>query len=345
MAAVNDKNGVVYQNGSPIAGVAVRLYDEDGNKVGADTSDSLGRYSFTSLAPGNYQIRFFGEGFTSDNYVNFSITGGAVEILPIVFSGTPNLATAESDFRVDEQGEISVAQFSLTSLETSQGVIRSVVVEYKKSSESAWEDLKTFEFDPDLDEVAADSGSAIFSIDVPLKEKPVNYDFRASYLNGEGVPAKVSSTVVYSIDSNVNFNGIPDLNEIIGVTEVTVQNANANKDRLASNSIIFEWKHPNLVGAGTYYDAAGSPVSVTEAQIRNITTFSVYMFISDSGEEPSGGEQYPIKTETKGTWYLLYKTVDTSVQVRVPKKKYIMLWVGFQTNGTATSATETYYKY
>jgi hypothetical protein len=71
----------------------------------------------------------------------------------------------------------------------------------------------------------------------------------------------------------------------------------------------------------------------------------VYLFISASGDEPSNGENYPIKTETEGSWYLLLITTQTSAQIRVPKKKYIKLWVGFKTRGTTTLATTEYYKY
>jgi len=31
-----------------------------------------------------------------------------------------------------------------------------------------------------------------------------------------------------------------------------------------------------------------------------MTGYIIYMFISNSGDPPSGGEEYPVKTETNG---------------------------------------------
>jgi len=120
---------ILYQNNIPIQGVEARLYLGDA-KVGCDTTDYHGKYRFDDLENGNYQIRFFGEDFTEDDYINFSIAG---ETPLIDFVGIPNLAVAEGNPIFEEQGEISTGLFSLTSLTTKTGNIRTILIENKES--------------------------------------------------------------------------------------------------------------------------------------------------------------------------------------------------------------------
>jgi hypothetical protein len=241
MATINSYSGTLLQNGVPIAGVQVRLYNSAEEKVAATRTDKNGKYLFTNLAGGNYQIRFFGEGFTEDDYINFAVSGGVGgEAAPITFTGTPSLSVVESNFRVDEQGEISEGQFYLNNLSVSSGNIRTILIEIQENGVPGWQPLNLFKFDSAMPEVSSNLNSATYVFDIPLRDKPAYYDFRASFLNSDSVPAKSNGNIIYASQSNVEFNGIPDLLELMGVASVDVKNANESKDRLASNQIILE---------------------------------------------------------------------------------------------------------
>lgn len=335
---------ILYQNGKPIQGVQARLYLGN-KKVRNDTTDYYGEYRFDDLENGNYQVRFFGEDFTEDDYIEFSIAG---ETPPIDFVDTPNLAVSETGYDFEAQGEISKGQFNLTSLTTNSGNIRTISIELKLTSEAVWQLASNFDFGTGLDGVADNLASAIFSAPVKLLDKPSNYDFRATFFNGDKIPAKTNTgNVIYASDLNIIFNGIPDLAEYAGVEELEVRNTNAAGDTLPTNEIILTWDDPRKIGEADFINAAGNEIHLTNDQLENITGYVVYMFISDGGLEPSDRQNYPAKTETNGAWYLLDTVPEDTpaANIRLPQKKQIMLWVGFQTSGVVTAAPEEYYSF
>ena len=341
--SITGYDGILYQNGNRIPGVAVRLYTSSG-KVRATTTDKLGEYSFSSLSANNYQIRFFGEGFDEDDYINFTITGPGGELEPVVFLGTPLLTVAEVGYDYEQQGEISAAQATLANLECT-GKIVQVVIEYKLSAESTWEILNKFDFGDGLPGVSGDLSSVVYTNDIPMKEKPSVYDFRATYFNGDGIPAKDGGLLVTE-ETAITFNGIPDMAEYVGVADVTVKNSNSDNNKIPTNTIMLEWETPEVTGAGAYTDAAGNPITVTEDQVKNVSGYVVYMFISEDGGDPDAGN-YPASSPTNGTWYLL-DTLPAKLNfasIRLPQKKQVMIWIGFTTPGVTTSATAEVLKF
>lgn len=56
--------------------------------------------------------------------------------------------------------------------------------------------------------------------------KPESYNFRALFFNPGGDPAEVLGDQVEAQEDYILFNGIPDIEEYIGVTNVTVMNGN-----------------------------------------------------------------------------------------------------------------------
>ncbi len=344
--SITGYSGVLLQNGNKIPGVAVRLYNSSG-KVAATTTNKLGEYSFSDLAANNYQIRFFGEGFTDDDYINFVITGTGGELDPITFAGTPLLTVAETGYDYEQQGEISVAQITLNNLEVLTGKIVNILVEFKLSADSKWEILNKFEFGDGLPGVSGDLSSVVYTSDIPLKEKPSVYDFRVTYFNGDGIPAKNESGILTTTETAISFNGIPDMAEYVGVATVDVQNSNSAGDKIPTNILMIKWEHPLETGAGTYEDAAGNPIEVNEDQVKNVSSFVIYMFVSANGNAPSEGKYYPVKTETEGTWYLLDTLAPNLnfASIRLPQKKQVMVWVGFTTPGVVSAATSEVLKF
>jgi hypothetical protein len=52
---------------------------------------------------------------------------------------------------------------------------------------------------------------------------------------------------------------------------------------------------------GTYINAAGEDINISHTQLATIASYVIYMFVSNSTLGPSGGNNYPNKTETNGT--------------------------------------------
>ncbi len=173
----------------------------------------------------------------------------------------------------------------------------------------------------------AETGILNTTTSIELLEKPVNYDFKAIFFNPGGDPAKNNAVEVEVHETSVVFNGVPDLDEYIGVTDVDVLNTNLAGTAVPTNEIVASWPDMREKPAGNYISAEGSSAAVTKAQFETLTSYVIYMFVSSSTIGPSGGENYPNKVETNGTWYLL-DTVPPSQMMasfRVPQNKTVML--------------------
>ena len=89
MAAQASYSAVLIKNGKGIPGVHVVLYNLNNVKVAATTTEGQilegdgkidGQYTFRNITPGQYEVRFFGEGFRNTDYETINIAGDAVEI-------------------------------------------------------------------------------------------------------------------------------------------------------------------------------------------------------------------------------------------------------------------------
>ena len=75
---------ILRKNGRGIPGVHVALYNLNNVKVAATTTEGAypdkpdaidGKFSFSGISQGQYELRFFGEGFSSDDYQTINIAG------------------------------------------------------------------------------------------------------------------------------------------------------------------------------------------------------------------------------------------------------------------------------
>ena len=85
-------SNILYKNGQGISGVHCVLYNENNVKVAATTTEGIlnpdynkerditGKYDFLEINPGQYEVRFFGEGFTSEDYLTINVAGDSVEL-------------------------------------------------------------------------------------------------------------------------------------------------------------------------------------------------------------------------------------------------------------------------
>ena len=79
---------ILYKNGQGIPGVHVALYSLQNVKIDATTTEGLmginehidSRYTFTDINPGQYELRFFGEGFDNRDWRTIDIAGDSIDI-------------------------------------------------------------------------------------------------------------------------------------------------------------------------------------------------------------------------------------------------------------------------
>ncbi len=89
MALAVSYEDILLKNGSGIPGVHVALYNLNNVKVAATTTEGViiegdnkvnGKYAFSGIDPGQYEVRFFGEGFTSNDNKTINIAGDSVKL-------------------------------------------------------------------------------------------------------------------------------------------------------------------------------------------------------------------------------------------------------------------------
>ena len=85
-------SNILLKNGQGIPGVHCVLYNLNNVKVSATTTEGIinedfnkdkhtpGKYSFTGVTPGQYEVRFFGEGFNSDDNLIINIAGDDIDV-------------------------------------------------------------------------------------------------------------------------------------------------------------------------------------------------------------------------------------------------------------------------
>lgn len=332
------------------SGVMASIYNSNSIRVDVDVTDKYGFYEFKNLVTGPYLIKFYGMGYSSDDNINISIVDefDAEDTAPLTFQTPPALGVTEGNPFSGQQGEGSEGIFAFSNLQPSTGILGKVDIFYKLSSSSDYNVLFSLSIGDDTP--GYDKANGLLETDFPIElvDKPSTYDFKVFFFNPSSEPALNSSNdTITADDTSITFNGIPDLDEYIGVTGVEVSNSNAAGTKVPTNEIIVTWDDMSNESAGTYEDASGSSVTVSENQLKNISSYIVYMYVSAGTSPPSNGENYPNKTETNGEWYML-DTIHSSQQrasLRVPQQKSVMLWIGFLTGGTSSSTTSNEYNF
>ncbi|MGE5682595.1 MAG: hypothetical protein ACM34K_17140, partial [Bacillota bacterium] len=207
-------------------------------------------------------------------------------------------------------------------------------------------------------EIHNNSISVKYTLPIILYKKPqCKYDFYAIFLNKNGVPAKINGTNLVSYKYEVNFDGIPDFDQLIEVHGLSAANLDydlAGVDDIDDVGFVSKQGFqavPSLSGwfcelsfddlkliprqdwnDEGFRTAKGNPVKVSFDQARRILDYVVYMFISETNQPPdyarpglNEGEQ-----ESQGRWFHMGYFKDTNVKVRCMPDSYVAFWVGFR---------------
>jgi len=73
---------------------------------------------------------------------------------------------------------------------------------------------------------------------IELITKPINYSFKAIFFNPNGDPAQINNAALEAGESDISFNGINDLSEYIGATNVLAVNTNFNGDAVPTSEVV-----------------------------------------------------------------------------------------------------------
>ena len=181
-------------------------------------------------------------------------------------------------------------------------------------------------------------------------------DGATGYNSGTVSPVKMSipnSDFVYEVGISgfgTPFNGVNDLKEYVEVSGLYGQ--------LDGTNYRLEWHNmydaPSVVGQ-TSVDASGDAHVWTANQLKHISHYGIWVFISDAGEAPQ--YEYPNGNDSKGEWSFFTDIIAPHIKatseggsgpnncvydLEIPGGAQVAIWVGARTpttNNTGDSGT------
>ncbi len=93
---------VVDASGNPVPGATVQVLGQDGSVARQGATDASGRFSFSGLAPGTYNLQAVHPAFGSANYDGISVHSGRVTSLSFSLGGAPEEGLANMAQEKDE---------------------------------------------------------------------------------------------------------------------------------------------------------------------------------------------------------------------------------------------------
>jgi len=348
------KNYLRDKAGIPILGAQACLYDTAGNKVDVDITEDDGFFYFTNIKTGHYQVRFFGKDLTEKDWLEidivdeFPISSGIVYD-PIIFINYPTLSVIEDEARITKQGEITTVSYTLTNLATSKGKISSISLYVREEGNSKWRLLDNLNIDSNSTATDTNITTITGLTELELIDKPTLFYFKTEFFNQVGDIAVLNEQVV-SPSTFLLCYGITDLNEYVGVTNLTTVNTVTVPGKyyltIPTDELICSWDDMRSSTRTNFFNALGQAVTLSAKQLKSIVGYSIFMFISKLGYPPSYPWPYP-SSDQNGEWYFVNTVPTNRAIIRIPKNKFVKIWVGFKTEKTdiTTSITKTEFKY
>lgn len=359
--------GVLNPNftGKPISGVLCVIYDVDGIRIDAETTDKNGSYTFAGLTTGPHQIRFFGRGYNESDYIDVSIVDEttAQEAQPLTYLATsqPSFSVTETEAGYVNAGESqqAVATLTFNNMNPHSGNVRSLVVLYKQSRSSVFDNTAVFNWDEGLPNISTNGEVGTFELSVPMYDNAQSkYDFKVSLLGDNGDAGRLTNAIVpLSLTANnVIFNGVADVAEYVEVTKAVYLNNELSDTNsiLNDDQVELEWQdlrtlseddwnstYPsNLVTANAY----GQSVTITWDQAQLLTNYGVFMFMSTDGSGPD--YEHPVTVsgvtpESNGSWVFLGDTATNNFSRALPflgEGPRVAFWIGARWGTTISDA-------
>jgi len=335
------KNWLVQADGTPVLGAQACLYNVQGQRLDVDITEEEGLYYFLNVKTGHYQVRFFGKDLTEKDWLEIDVvdeipTSSGVIYDPIIFATYPSIIVSEGDSKVTKQGELTTVLYTINNIITTQGKVASASIYTREDGILTWTLLENLSLDSGstfTDELL----TTITGIsELELIEKPTLFHFKIEFFNQVGEIA-VDNEVIVSPTTSLLFYGITDLEEFVGVTNLitknTVQVPGKSYYTIPTDELICAWDDMKTSSQTNFYNALGQPVTLTAKQLKNITSYSIFMFISKLGYPPTYPWPYP-SSDIYGDWYFINTVPINRTIVRIPKNKFIKVWIGFKTETT-----------
>ena len=359
--------GVLNPNltGKPISGVLCVIYDNDGIRIDAETSNKDGEYTFTGLVTGPHQIKFFGRGYNELDYLDVSIVDEttAQESQPLTYLSNPNFSVSETVTGYVNAGESqqAIASLSFSAMLPHTGNLRQLLVLYRQSRTSVYDHTAVFNWDIGLPNVSNDGQTGTFEVSVPMYDQSLSkYDFKVQMLGDNGDAGRLTNGIVpISLTAgNVSFNGVPDIQEYVEVTKAVYLNNELTSDNviLDDDQVELEWEDLRIYGESAWnsaypsnlvtQDAYGQSVTLTWDQAQLLTNYGVFMFMSNDGTAPD--YEHPVTAsgvtpESKGSWVFLGETATNNMSRTVPflgVGPRVGFWIGARWGTTESTASQ-----
>ena len=337
------KNYLKRANGTPILGAQACLYNKNGQRLDVDITEDDGLYYFLNVATGHYQVRFFGRNLTEDDWLEIDVvdeipTSSGIVYDPIIFATYPSIAVVEGDSKVTKQGELTTVLYTIDDITTTQGKVTSASIYVREDGILKWELLENLS----LDSGSTFTDELLTTItgvsELELIDKPTLFYFKAEFFNqvGEIAVDEVTDTIV-SPSTSLLFYGITDLDEFVGVTNLVTKNTvevpGEDYYTIPTDELICSWDDMKTLTETNFYNALGQPVTLTALQLKKIMGYSIFMFVSNLGYPPAYPWPYP-SSDDYGDWYFVNTVPLNRAVVRIPKNKFVKVWVGFKTEST-----------
>jgi len=340
------KHYLKWADGTPILGVQACLYNMAGQRLDVDITEENGLFYFLNVATGHYQVRFYGRDLTEQDWLEIDVVDdtGITSYPPITFIITPILQVVEGTGVYTKQGELVSASYTISNIETSTGRVASTSIYYRTEQSAFWKLLDNLT----LDEGSVNSDDINITItgvaELELPNKPTLFYFKTQFFNPVGELA-MSGGIPVEPETSTLFYGITDLNEYVGVTNFSTRNTvgqNYNRYYTSpTDEVICSWDDmKNLTGPLNLYNGLGNPVTVTTNQLKTITGYVIFLYISVNDRPSDNPWPYP-DIDDNGKWYYLMTSPLNKTIVRIPKNKYIKIWTGFKTETTPTTTSLT----
>lgn len=338
-----------------------------------ETSDNTGYWEFAITKTGWYTIKFYGKNFVESDWILkifVQYDPGEAGVVPLEYNtAQPAISVYEKDVKTDvNNNEYSIAEINIANIIPDIGTLKTIEIYYKKSEDTNWKTLKTINV-PDHDEL---ENLLPLDVEMFLKSKPEYWDFKAIFLNGLGIPYKTLANMIYETSSlNVKFDGVPDLYEYVeGLGLGAINTDDPEGGAVVGNVIKFQWTDIKGLGDSAFpiesADAFGAQYTITKEIAKKLTSYVLYMYISDDGNPAPtftpglvaiyGGIPYSatewgykgeadVSTEGVGKWVFVGEYSTPYAEVTCPRGKGVQFWLGFKTEKTQTNIAAEKYVY